>query len=231
MYEDLYEANKRLLWAVAQRYRGACERDRALAMEDLLQSGFIGLMAAQATFDPGSGMSWAFYARLCIQQEIGRAIGPRARSRDAPSVFSLDAPLADESDDTFGDQLPDDSLPPIDDALLLEELRTGVREALDALADPRQRRIAELCAIEGRPMPEAAAAMGVTTGRAMQLYGRALASLARDRRLRALADQADLDERTRFHAHKGVRAFLNDRTSVTEEAALWRIQQRERGGR
>ena len=52
----------------------------------------------------------------------------------------------------------------------------------------------------------------------------ALSNLSRDIHLRALAD---IDDRTRFYARKGVGAFMSDRTSVTERAALWRIEQRE----
>ena len=43
--------------------------------------------------------------------------------------------------------------------------------------------------------------------------------------LEGLDSLAGLDERTRFHAHKGVEAFNRDWTSVTEAAALWRIEQ------
>lgn len=47
----------------------------------------------------------------------------------------------------------------------------------------------------------------------------------RDQRRKDLAADFTLDELTRFHAHKGLTAFNQDWTSVTEGAALWRVEQ------
>ena len=47
----------------------------------------------------------------------------------------------------------------------------------------------------------------------------------RDQRRKDLAADFTLDELTRFHSHKGFTAFNRDWTSVTEDAALWRIEQ------
>ena len=106
-----------------------------------------------------------------------------------------------------------------------DELRRGVREAVGRLEDDEQRRATQLCRLEGRSYREAAADMGLSVRRTRELCDRAGVNLARDWRLRQLAN---LDERTRFHAHKGVAAFNRDWTSVTEGAALWRVTQRER---
>ena len=66
--------------------------------------------------------------------------------------------------------------------------------------------------------------MGADERQVRQTGQRARRWLARDWRLQRLVD---LDNRTRFHAHKGVAAFNRDWTSVTEGAALWRIEQRQ----
>lgn len=229
MYEDLYQENKAMLWATARRYRGYCERDRAVSVEDLVQSGFIGLVEAARTYDEESGKSWLFHAKWYVIREIYNTLGLRDGEfiRADASAISLDNQLIEGDADsaTLGDMLADDSLPASDEALLLEELRFSVRDAVAKLIDPRQRQIAELYMLEGRTMTEAANDVGISPRRALQLYGRALSNLARDIRLQALAD---LDERTKFHARKGVKRFLSDRTSVVEEQALWRIEQREK---
>lgn len=228
MYEQLYEENKTALRAEARRYRGYCEKDRAVSVEDLEQAAFFGLVEAARTFDRDSGKSWPLHVKWKIKKAIEQALGLNKGEMKAAhaGTISLDSPLTEEETDgaTLGDKLADDSLPASDEALLLEELQKSVRDALGALNDPRQRQIAELYMIEGHSMREAAERVGIPQARALQLYGRALSNLSRDIRLRALAD---IDDRTRFYARKGVGAFLSDRTSVVEEAAMWRIKQKE----
>lgn len=229
MYEELYEENKTVLRAEARRYKGFCEKDRAVSVEDLEQTAFIGLVEAARAFDKDSGKSWSICLKGHIRREIYNALGVRdgELKKTHSKAISLDNNLieGDSESATLGDMIADDSLPESDEALLLEELRKNVRAALDDLTDPRQRQIAELYIFEGKSMKEAADYVGITSARALQLYGRALSNLARDARLQALAG---IDDRTRFYARKGVGAFMSDRTSVTEEAALWRIEQKEK---
>ena len=103
-------------------------------------------------------------------------------------------------------------------------IRREVREAVDRLEDDGQRQVVRLCHLEARSYWEAAALMGADERQVRQTGQRARRWLARDWRLQRLVD---LDNRTRFHAHKGVAAFNRDWTSVTEVAALWRIEQRQ----
>lgn len=229
MYEKLYEDNRLLLSVIARRYASLCERDRAVSVEDLVQSGFLGLIRAEETFDKDGKVGWKNHARWCVIREMRRALhidGDGNVGINANTV-SLDNPLLFDDPDSppLVDFIADDNLPASDEALLEEELRDTVHKAVDSLSDPRQRQVVLMCAFEGRTMVEAGSAIGVTAGRALYLYNRAQSALARDSRLRALVD---LDERTRFHAHKGLRRFLSDGTSVTEETALWRIDQKEK---
>ena len=231
MYEELYAQNKALLTAMARRYAGMCRLDRAVSQEDLIQAGFIGLMRASKSFDEAGGRSWKGWAIWHIRREFESAFGLREGriTRAHTGAEALDRPLngTDADGATLGELLADESLPEVDAALLLEELRRGVREAVERLKDDGQRRATRLCRLEGRSYREAGADMGVSARQAQALCRRAGANLARDRALRQLAN---LDERTRFHAHKGVAAFNRDWTSVTEGAALWRVAQREKAG-
>ena len=227
MYEELYGQNRGLLEALARRYARACRLDRAVSVEDLAQAGFFGLVRAAETYDELLGKRWVDWAAWHIRHEFDRALGlRRGRFTQAHTgADTLDRPLGDEEADTALDLLADDSRPGPEEALLLEELRRGVREAVERLGDERQRRVVQLCRLEGRSYREAAEDLGISVRRAYRCWDGASVALARDRRLRALAG---LDERTRFHAHKGVAAFNRDWTSVTEGAALWRIEQRAR---
>lgn len=232
MYEALYEQNRRLLYHLAKRWAAHCERDPAVSVDDLAQAGFFGLIKAAETFDGSAGKAWAGWAAWHVYREFETALGYREGkpTRAHTGALALDAPLSvdDPEGMTFLDTLPDDSLPDIDAGALLDDLQKQVREAVGRLKHERQRRTVELCDLEGKTLREAAEGFGVSVERARKLRQDAFRQLRQDKRLRTLAD--DLDERTRFHAHKGVRAFNRDWTSVTEGAALWRVEQRERAG-
>ena len=58
MYEALYEQNKGLLHTMAQRYAEACERDRAVSVEDLMQAGFLGLVEAARSESGKETLKW-----------------------------------------------------------------------------------------------------------------------------------------------------------------------------
>ena len=137
---------------------------------------------------------------------------------------TLDRPqdANDDTSATLGDLLPDESLPDPDAGLLREELCQDLRSAVERLKDRDVRRAVQLCRLEERSCRDAAHAMGMSPRRVLRLNQQGCRRLSRDAQLRRLID---LDERTRFHAHKGVAAFNRDWTSVTEGAALWRIGQ------
>lgn len=231
MYEEVYAQNCRLVGMVARRYARICDVDHAVTMEDLLQTGFLGLANAADTYDPAGGRSWSSWAVWKIERELGRFLGLKDGYLDKPHVGAV--PLDQRTltpegvGDTLLDQLPDDSLPDVDAALLNDELKASLRAAMDRLDDDKQREVARLCQLEGRSYGEAADRLGLSVAQTRRLWHRAADRLARDKALRSFAG---LDERTRFHAHKGVAAFNRDWTSVTEGAALWRIDQREKGG-
>lgn len=231
MYEELYEQNWRLLYHLAKRWADHCERDPAVSVEDLAQAGFFGLIKAAETFDESAGKAWVGWAAWHVYREFETALGLREGkpTRAHTGALALDAPVSvdDAEGMTFLDTLPDDSLPDIDTGALLEDLQKCVREAVGRLRHERQRRAVQMCDLEGKPLREAAEGFGVSIERVRTLRSDAYKQLKQDKQLRALADDpARLDELTRFHAHKGVKAFERDWTSTTEGAALWRIEQR-----
>lgn len=213
MYERLYEDNEKLLWFVARRYGFVCERDPAIAQEDLVNAGFFGLLKAAETYDP-EGVSWAKWAIWHVKRAMLQSCG---YLREADHL-SLDVPVEEDSDLTFLDTIPDNG-PPVEEAAEREAVRAEVRAAVDRLKDPRQRDVIRAWKLEGRTLEQIAQDIGCSPSFIQMTARKALRKLAADRRLR------DLDDRTRFHAYKSVTAFRNDLTSVTEGAALWRIAQ------
>ena len=115
MYEALYAQNKGLLIAMARRYAGACALDRAVSVEDLVQSGFLGLVRAAQTYDRNGGRSWTSWATWHIQRTFEQALYLRQghRTQAHSGADTLDRPLdtANEAGETAGDLLVDETLP------------------------------------------------------------------------------------------------------------------------
>lgn len=230
MYEELYRDNVRLLRHLAGKYATACALDRAVDVEDLVQAGFFGLIRAKETFDEGRGKTWAGWAAWHVKREFEKALGMREGrlARADAGAVSLDQPLFNEGEEqktTRGELLEDENLPEADEGLLRGEIVRTVRARVDALEDERGREIVRRSRLGGETLGQVAQDMGITFQRAARLRGKAEKALRRDRYLRALTD---IDERTRYYAHKGASAFQSDHTSVVEAAVIWREEQRER---
>jgi RNA polymerase sigma factor (sigma-70 family) len=63
----------KLVWSIAIAYHG-CGRRRGLDLEDLVQSGHIGLLRACKEFRPELGYKFSTYANYWIEHFIGRAL-------------------------------------------------------------------------------------------------------------------------------------------------------------
>jgi RNA polymerase primary sigma factor len=81
--QRLIEANMRLVINIAKAYRS-----KAIAFEDLIQEGAIGLMQAAERFDPEKGFRFSTYATHWIRQSIGRAIDNKSKAIRIPAHVS-----------------------------------------------------------------------------------------------------------------------------------------------
>ena len=220
--ETLSCQNAGLIRNIARRYLRLCELDRAADLEDLIQAGHIGVWKAAETFDPNGGKTWTGWAGWHIQREMRALLGvASARRRADLGAVSLNAPLSgDDSDgDTIGDMLADKSLPDVFETMQQEQTCEAVRAAVARLEEP------ERAVIEGHELRELNYdALASETGEAAEVlkktWRRGMNHLRRDMVLRNWW----IDLQTDFYRHKGVRAFNADWTSVTEGAALWRME-------
>ncbi len=83
--ERLIDANLRLIYRIARRYR--C---RSYSQEDLVQEGVVGLMLAMERWDADRGCRLSTYAVHWIRQAIARAVEQNDRLIHVPLQASVD---------------------------------------------------------------------------------------------------------------------------------------------
>lgn len=79
-YEELINANLRLVVSVAKKYNG----HTGIGFLDLIQEGNMGLMHAARKFDFSKGFKFSTYATYWIKQYISRAIADQGRAIRVP---------------------------------------------------------------------------------------------------------------------------------------------------
>ncbi len=202
-----------LVYFWARRYKWLAEQNAVVDYEDLVQSGALGLLEAAKTFKPEEG-KFSVWASYYIRSAILKTLGFVKRQ---PKLVPLDAPAYDDNETTIQETIPDTSLPDMDEGVLSDEIVCEVRAALDQLPE-ELRSVTQLHDLEGVPFAVCDEALGLRPGGAKAANARAFRLLSRNRRLHAL-----LDTETRFHAHKGVKAFYSSGSSVVEDAVMWRL--------
>lgn len=227
MYEKLYADNIKLLWYWANRYANACRLQAGVDLEDLVQSGFLAVVEAYKSFDKEQA-AWGTWVSWYIQNSIKESLGMRGKKRI--NAVSLNEPVmdADGNETDRLEMIEDTSLSPADEGVISEEIRAAVRKAVDAIPNENTRNAVRLVYLEGNSHIQAAQRLGMTPEAVGGYLSRGKQAMRRNGRLKR---EIELDEETRFHAHKGVSAFLSTGSSVVEDAVLWREEQRYKAAR
>jgi RNA polymerase sigma factor (sigma-70 family) len=140
-------------------------RRQGLRYEDLVQEGTLGLLRATETFEPERGIRFSTYCVYWIRAKIQRYL-QRLDRDDAPSIsgaemetlesgrrrrpkaraVSIDTPVDDDENRSFGEVLADKSEDPEDATIRFQRARTVdqvLHEIADELGDPRLQTIIE----------------------------------------------------------------------------------------
>lgn len=107
-WTEICEQHRGLVYTIVRRYLGACEHDPAIDIDDLMQTGFIGLMQAATSHDESKG-SFANWAAYYIRHEIRLMLHlhrklPRVQVRE----LSLDVQVVEGEELTLGDSVAAD---------------------------------------------------------------------------------------------------------------------------
>lgn len=220
LYPTLWAQVEKFVSMRAGKYAEAWKNMRGITKEDLVQSGYIALVAAVQSYKPdqGSFVSWFAYH---LQTEFAAAAGLRTeRTKQDPinSCISLDAEMPGEDGATLGDLQPDPYNPTeeAEERIYNEQLRECLEKALDAL---RSEDAAAIRAryFKGMTIKQAGDAAGVTISEQRKRERRGMY------RLRSTAKKSGLEsfieQRTSyFHAP----SYFQTQTSPVEWAVLWR---------
>lgn len=213
-----------LLYKICKRYQSILDRTGAIDEDDLIQAGRIAICKAQQTYDPDAGASFLSYIFDRIRSAMRWTAGIDPNTGAGPELLEyLDEPITDENGNETAkiDLIPDPSILPFDEPLIeaetCSETAEAVRSAVDRLKSDKQRSAVSMVWLEGKSRSEAAQEMNMKETTFRQIERTARNTLRRDWRLKAYAIGL-------CYRHIGVAAFRSTWTSVTERAALWRIE-------
>lgn len=189
------EGHRGLLYQTAHYYRRASKH---LALQDLIQEGFIGLMRGLELFDPKRGAKPSVYLSFWIRAQVRRALCDQDREirvpvhaleqklRDGeplPRPRSLDEPLRgdDEGPRTLHDVLSDEpsESPSPEGAAEQSEAVGQLRAALATLSARERLVLRERFGWRERTLLDVGAELGVTRERARQIEKQAVSKLRR----------------------------------------------------
>lgn len=141
--------------------------------EDLQSLGYLGLLQAAKSFDPGRGVAFSTYAYRCIETTIAGAL--KRESDRQIDCISLSHLINDEGDSALEDQIPDKGIDAAAEALNLCE-RELFEKALEGLT------VREACLIralyfDGESVAQVAAGWGLNAQAVQNLHVKALRAL------------------------------------------------------
>lgn len=206
----LWNKVERLCTHICMRYMPLVLINNAVSVEDLIQSSYIGLHAAVQAYDITKG-AFNTYLGYYVKKECHALLGLRGRNREEHyNSVSIDSPIECGEDEggTLGGIIPDESIPPMDDALILNDLQREMQEALSRLSGRMQTAV-KARLYDDMTLKAIGEALGMSKQAAGELITRALKQLRNEPLIKAY--ECD------YYRHKGVRAFNSSRTSVVED--------------
>ncbi len=222
-WAEVCEQHSGLVYTIVRKYLSACEHDPAIDIDDLMQTGFIGLMTAVTSYDESKG-SFAHWAAYYIRCEIRLMLSlNRKQPRVRMLELSLDAPLTEGEEPTLGDTLAADV--DIEADVQRQEVVQVVRAAVDRLPE-EQRVLIRLCDLQRHPLREVARVCELPINMAKNTRKRGQNTLFFDKNLRALTAEYKLDKTTNWHHHVGVANYRSTWVSSTEALVFEREERR-----
>jgi len=230
---ELWNQTERLLKYMIDRELVSTDKaERAEAAgvtrEDLLQESYFALLQAVEAYDPESGFAFSSFLKWPLKNVVNRAIGIKTqKDREAPlsSAASLDAPIANDSEDTYAQVLadPSDPIGDLTDQIFRESMHEDLEKSLAELSD-REAEVIRAKYYDDQTIEQIGARVGCSGERARQIEEEALEALRMKTKL-----QEYRDEIISHYAYRGsFRKWKDTRESSVEIAAIKLAEMEER---
>lgn len=188
LMEQLWEQVRRLVYRYASGYLNAwIGKNVHFTLDDLVQSGYLGVVSAVQYYDPDEGLLFATYLKWTLTNEFRVVAGIRTSKRDPlDECSSLDAPInssESESDDLYRltpDRAAAKSIAHVEHSLYREQLRAALDDVLYELPE-RTRNIIKRTYYARTTFTEQAILNGVSKGTISLLVEDAFAKIRRNR--------------------------------------------------
>lgn len=223
MTELWYQVEKFIAWK-AQRIMPTLGDSTVIEVDDLIQAGYFALVSAVATYKPGEGafVKWlSFYLQTAFAEAAGYRT-EKMQKEPTKHAVSLDQPIADDSDTTMGEIVPDQiataRMDSIEESVWREQLRQVEQSLIDGL-HWEQRTAIQNHYFQGQSYEQCAATMGVTLGRLRTFMTNGIKELRRSHNKNRLKPFLEFD----YYGGTGLTAFQQTGMSV-QERYLVRIE-------
>lgn len=107
---DLWSQIEKLVIKIMMRYLPADGSTNRIELDDLLQSGFIGMMSAINDFEPSAGFSFTTYLNFHLKTAKSEALGGKSEKQKKDPILysmSLNRPITADTDITLEETIED----------------------------------------------------------------------------------------------------------------------------
>jgi len=141
---QLWEQVRRFVVMMARRHYEKFENKHGCELDDLIQSGYFGLLAAIKYYKPEKGLKFISYLELNLKTAFNEAMGVRGYKRDwLDFATSLDTPVGEGETaliDMLGDMTPGagDVIETVVEDVFNQELRAALDDAMTILTEKQR---------------------------------------------------------------------------------------------
>lgn len=223
---QLWQQLEKLIKIKANRFYYACSINSVARFEedDLVQESYFAMLKAVEYYNQDSGYAFTTYLHYTLKIAFAEVAGtrrPKQRNDGIKYSVSTDAPLNDESDETYADIIPSNTDVESDviEKLSNKELHNALEAALKTLTKT-QEKILRGIFYDNMTMEQLAKVASCTHQNISLEKNKALKKLYQERKENNL--EAFLEERTNYYQKVSVKEFKNSGVSVVEKIVLKR---------